>query len=378
MISRQAFSASLGAAAALGPIAVSAQQAKGEPYKIGVTYPLTGPLAVNTPAVLLGGQLAVADINRSGGVKGRPLALAVEDTQGTPQGGVTAMRKLVQVDGVQAIITIFTNIVTAQMPLGDQLKVPSISTIETPGLVGKSQYSFAHSQTMLIEGPLLQEFWKAQGYKRIFGFYGDNGFGHLIQPMVKPLAQAAGAQYDEAFLDMGSADFRGVIARAKGFNPDAIFITAQGSAAEIAAIKQVRELGLNAPMFNGSNFYYDPEWRIECGPYSEKMYFVGLNVDKVAGQAPFIREYKAKLGVGPGYQPGLLYDMVHMYAWAIGRGGYSGEAIRDAFLALNGTQVKSVMGGGIVMGADHYTQSKGIALWQVQRGNEVRILPKMA
>src|SRR5277367_3613590 len=106
MISRQAFSASLGAAAALGPIAASAQQAKGEPYKIGVTYPLTGPLAVNTPAVLAGAQIAVADINRAGGVKGHPLVLAVEDTQGTPQGGVTAMRKLVQVDGVQAIITI--------------------------------------------------------------------------------------------------------------------------------------------------------------------------------------------------------------------------------------------------------------------------------
>jgi branched-chain amino acid transport system substrate-binding protein len=376
MISRQAFSASLAATATLGPLAARAQ-AKGEPYKIGVTYPLTGPLAVNTPAVLAGAQIAVADINKAGGVKGHPLVLAVEDTQGTPQGGVTAMRKLVQVDGVQAIITIFTNIVTAQMPLGDQLKVPSISTIETPGLVGKSQYSFAHSQTMALEGPYLQEFWKQQKYQRIFAFYGDNGFGHLIEPMVKPLAIAAGAQYDEAFLDMGSSDFRGVITRAKSFNPDAIFITAQGSAAEIATIKQIRELGLTAPMFNGSNFYYDPEWRIECGPYSEKMYFVGLNVDKNAGQ-PFIREYKAKLNVPPGYQPGLLYDMVHIYAWAIGRGGYSGPAIRDAMLALNGTQVKSVMGGGIVMGSDHYTQSKGIALWQVQHGNEVKILPKSA
>ena len=371
MLTRQAFSASLGAAAVAGPLAVGAQP-KLEPYKIGVTYPLTGPLAVNTPAVLAGAEIAVAEINRAGGVKGHPLVLAVEDTQGTPQGGVTAMRKLVQVDGAQAIITIFTNVVTAQMPLGDQLKIPTLSTIETPGLVSKSQFSFAHSQTMAVEGPLLQAFWKSAGYKRIFAFYGDNAFGHLIQPMVKPLAVNAGAQYDEAFLDMGSSDFRGVIARAKEFNPDAIFITAQGGAAEIATIKQTRELSLVAPMFNGSNFYYDKEWRLECGPYSEKMYFVGLNVDRTAGK-DFIREYKAKEGVAPGYQPGLLYDMIHMYAWAIGRGGYSGEAIRDGLLALKG-QVPSVMGGGINMGADHYTASRGIALWQVRNGNEVKIL----
>jgi branched-chain amino acid transport system substrate-binding protein len=372
MISRQAFSASLGAAVVLGPHVISAQAAKGEPYKIGVTYPLTGPLAVNSPAVLAGAEIAVADINRAGGVKGHPLQLVTEDTQGSPQGGVAAMRKLVQVDGVQGLLTIFTNVVTAQMPLADQLKVPFICPIETPGLVGKSQYGFAHSQTMATEGPLLQSFWKTSGFKRIFAFYGNNGFGQLIQPMVKPLAINAGADYNEAFLDMGGTDFRGVITRAKEYNPDAIFITAQGSAAEIAAIKQIRELGLMVPMFNGSNFYYDPAWRIAAGPYSENMYFVGFNVDKVAGK-DFIKKYKAKEGVAPGYQPGTLYDAIKIYAWAIEKGGYNGEAIRNQIAGLKG-EVPSVLGGNIVMGADHYTNLAGIALWQVRKGNEIKIL----
>lgn len=373
MITRHAFSASFAAAAMLGPSVARAQpKAAGEPYKIGVTFPLTGPLAVNTPFVVAGAQFAVSDINAKGGVRGRPLSLVFEDTMGTPQGGVTAMRKLVQVDGVQAIWTIFTNVVTAQMPLGDQLKVPTLSTIETPGLVSRSQYSFAHSQTMKTEGPLLQQFWKQSGYKRIFGFYGNNGFGQLIEPMVKPLALAAGAQYAEAFLDFDSMDYRGVITRAKDFNPDAIFITAQGSAAEIAAIKQLRELGLNAPMFNGSNFYYDREWRIACGPYSENMYFVGLNVDPAAGRA-FIREFKAKENAPPGYQSGLAYDIIAMFAYGIQKGGYTGEGIRNVIASLSG-EIPSVVGGRIRMGADHYTVPSGIALWQVRHGNEVKIL----
>jgi branched-chain amino acid transport system substrate-binding protein len=372
MISRKAFTAAAGAALALGPRPSFAQPAKLEPYKIGVTYPLTGPLAVNTPAVYAGAELAVANVNRTGGVKGHPLQLVAEDTQGSAQGGVAAMRKLVQVDGVQAILTIFTNVVTAQMPLADQLKVPFISPIETPGLVGKAQYSFAHSQTMAIEGPLLQQYWKTKGYKRIFAFYGNNGFGQLIEPMVKPLAVNAGAEYANAFLDMSGTDFRGPITRAKEFNPDAIFITAQGSAVEIAAIKQIRELGINAPMYNGSNFYYDPAWRIACGPYTENMYFVGFNVDKVAGK-DFIKAYKAKEGVQPGYQPGEVYDAVHMYAWAIGKAGYNGEGIRNQIAALNG-EVPSVLGGNIAMGADHYTSLAGIALWQVRKGIQIKIL----
>ncbi len=282
------------------------------------------------------------------------------------------MRKLVQVNGVAAIITIYTNVVVAQMPLADQLTVPTISPIETPDVVSKSVYSFAHSQTMAIEGPLLQAYWKSKKLQTHLRVLRRQRLRAPDPADGEAARAAAGAQYDEAFMDMTSSDFRGVITRAKEFNPDAIFITAQGSAAEIAGIKQIRELGFTVPIFNGSNFYYDKEWRIECGPYSENMYFVGLNVDKVAG-ADFIHKYKAKEGVPPGYQPGLLYDMVHIYAWAIARGGYSGEAIRNEMASLNG-QVPSVMGGGIHMGADHYTQSAGIALWQVRKGDEVKIL----
>ena len=43
------------------------------------------------------------------------------------------MRKVVQVDGVQVIMTIFTNVVSAQMPLSQQFKVPLLSPVEAPG-----------------------------------------------------------------------------------------------------------------------------------------------------------------------------------------------------------------------------------------------------
>src|SRR5258708_1707659 len=126
-VTRRAVLAAL-AAPVIVPAAAAAQASR-EPYKIGFTYPLTGSLAQLGIDQLAAARLAAATINRAGGVKGHPLLLVLEDTQGTPQGGVTAMRKLVQVDGVAAIATVFTNVVTAQMPLGDQLKVPTLSTV---------------------------------------------------------------------------------------------------------------------------------------------------------------------------------------------------------------------------------------------------------
>ncbi len=188
--SRSAFLA-LGSAALAPGFVRAAAPVTGEPYKIGMTYPLTGSLAQLAGDQIAAAHVAVEDINRTGGVQGHPLALVLEDTQGTPQGGISAMRKLVQVDGVQAILTVFTNVVTAQMPLADTLRVPTLSTVQTAGLVSKSAYSFANSVTMPAEAALLQRFWKARGYKRIFAFYGNNAFGQQVAPIAKASVTAA-------------------------------------------------------------------------------------------------------------------------------------------------------------------------------------------
>lgn len=362
--------AALAATLALAPLGGFAQQ-PGATYKIGMTIPLTGPLAGNSEQFVQSAQFAIDDVNRAGGVKGRKLQLVTEDSQGNPQAGIAAMRKLVQVDGVQAIISFYTNIVTAQIPLGDELKIPTLSPVETPNLVSRGVYSFAHSPTLALSGPLLERYWKAAGYKKIFAILGDNGFGHLIAPLVKPYVTSAGAEYNEAFINLAETDFRGVLARVKEYAPSAIYISAQGSSAETAAIKQLRELGVTVPIFNGSNFFESKQYHEAIGPYSEGMFFVGFGLDKNASKK-FAEAYKAKMGNEPNYQQGELYDMIKILAYAIDKGGYTGEGIRNQIAALKG-EVPSLMGGGITMGADHYSQGAGISLWQVQKGREVKV-----
>jgi len=343
-----------------------------DPYKIGVTFPLTGPLASNAAEYIAGAQLAVDDINKSGGVKGHPLQLVVEDTQTTPQGGVASMRKLVDVDRVPVILTIFTNVVTAQMPLADQLKVPVLSPIETPGVVGKAQYAFADSARYDLAAPLLQAYWKAHRVKRVFAFLGNNAQGLVYSPLVKATVQAAGAEYQEALINLAETDFRGVITRAKDFNPDAVFFEASGSQAETTAIRQVRELGITAQYYEDSNFFQTRTWREAVGPYTEGMIFGGLKIDTNAPSVKaFAQAYRAKTGIAPGYVPGEFYDMIHMIARAMEVGGYNGEGIRNALATQKG--VPSIFGGTITMGADHYTVVEAESLWQVHHGVEVRL-----
>jgi branched-chain amino acid transport system substrate-binding protein len=365
---RAAVLGTFSAAAFAGPLRTGAQTLA--PYKIGMTFPLTGPLASVSTEYIPGAQLAAEDVNRAGGVKGHPIQIVVEDTQSTPQGGVAAMRKLVQVDGVQAIITIYTNVVTAQMPLADELHVPTLSNILTPGLVSRSRFSFVHQATMESVGPVLTRYWREKRVKRVFALFSDNAFGQQFSPLARTAAQAAGADFTPAFLDLSTSDYRGIAVRAREYDPDAIFVAAQGGQAETTAIRQIRELGVKTPMYNAAVFYQERSWRAAVGAYSEGMYFAGVAVPDGIAHA-FIAAYRAKTGYNPDYNAAQLYDIVKLYAAAIGKSSYDGQAIRNAIVSSTG--VPSVFGGTITMGPNHYTVTSSVGLWQVRGGRLVRV-----
>jgi ABC-type branched-subunit amino acid transport system substrate-binding protein len=282
------------------------------------------------------------------------------------------MRKLVDIDRVPAVITIFTSVVTAQMPLADQVKVPIISPIETPGIMVRAQYAFAHAARYDLVAPLLQAYWKAKGVKRVFAFLGNNAQGAVFGPLVKATALAAGAEYQEALINLSDTDFRGVATRAKEFNPDAVFFEASGSQAETLAIKQVREVGVTAQYYSDSNFFQTRSWRLAVGPYTEGMISGGFKIDDSFphGKA-FAAAYRAKTGFSPGYVAGEFYDMVQMAAYGIRIGGYNGEGIRNALISMK--KLPSIFGGTITMGESRYTEVEAESLWQVRQGRQVRL-----
>jgi branched-chain amino acid transport system substrate-binding protein len=358
----------LTALAAAGVPRRAGAQAKAA-YKIGVTFPLTGPFAVNASEYLPALEIARDEVNAAGGVGGHPLAFVVEDTQATPQGGVAAFRKVASVDRVQVVLSVYTNVVTAQIPLADQLRIPNISTIETPGVATKGRYSYSHAPQYSNIVPLERDYWKAKRYRRIFLLIVNNALGQVVSPLVREAALAAGAEYGEAPFDLGQTDYRGIITRAKEFNPDAILVQGGGGGDEGVVIKQLRELDLRQQLFTMANNYRARAWRDAVGPYAEGVILGGLNVDATTAPA-FVHKFKQRLGYVPGYQPAEFYDVLHMVAFAIGKAGYDGDGIRNVIAGLR--DFPSVMGGKVSMAEDHYTRPP-LALWLVRHGELVRI-----
>ena len=134
------------------PFSVAQQAIGKEVYKIGVTFPLSGSLAGWGQLILPSMQIAVEEQNSKGGIKGREVKLVIEDTKGTSEGGMAALRKVVEFDKVPAVMTIFTHILLAQIPYADSKGVVLISTTQSPGMAEKSPWNFVYSVRVNVVG----------------------------------------------------------------------------------------------------------------------------------------------------------------------------------------------------------------------------------
>ena len=104
-----------GVAALASPAVVRAQT---DPIKLATLTPLTGAGGPYGPAMAKVAAAVVEEVNEAGGVLGRRIVLVSEDDQTSPEAGVRAARKLIDVDKVAAIMgTWASSVTTAVAPL---------------------------------------------------------------------------------------------------------------------------------------------------------------------------------------------------------------------------------------------------------------------
>lgn len=95
------------------------------PVEIGLIAPLSGPLAASGQAIQRGMLLAIEEINREGGVLGRPLSLVARDVHNDGQAGVAALRELHRDHSIVAVFGgIFSPVMLAQLDTIHELEIP--------------------------------------------------------------------------------------------------------------------------------------------------------------------------------------------------------------------------------------------------------------
>jgi branched-chain amino acid transport system substrate-binding protein len=195
-----------------------------------------------------GVEMAVAEVNKAGGINGRQVELIVEDEKDSPAASVNAVQKLINVDKVIGMVGPMTSgDVMAATKIADEAKVVIITpTATTPKLSGAAAYVYRGCSRIDTQAKVLTDYvaknWKPKTVAILFSNepYGKGCaefFGKDFEKLgIKVVAQ-------ESFM-RGSRDFKAQLTTIKAANPDILFIP--GYTPETApAAAQARQLGMN-------------------------------------------------------------------------------------------------------------------------------------
>jgi branched-chain amino acid transport system substrate-binding protein len=104
---------------AIAAIGLSGAEAQGKkPIKIGFSMALTGPLAGAGKAALIAMQIWKDDINKKGGLLGRPVEFVYYDDATSPSKVPGIYSKLLNIDKVDLVVSSYgTNEISPAMPI---------------------------------------------------------------------------------------------------------------------------------------------------------------------------------------------------------------------------------------------------------------------
>ncbi|MET7791469.1 ABC transporter substrate-binding protein [Streptomyces sp900116325] len=222
--------------------------------KIGAWYPLTGALASFGIPERAGVDAYFKSVNARGGVNGRKIDWIVKDNANDPQQTVQIARRLVDQDGVAAIVaTNGTSQTRATFPFVlEQSKVPVLNTLggdaswyEPPrdGLFGL--------QTLYEDQAAALGDWVVRdGAKRVLVVHSDPTAFVNVAKVIGPAARKTdpSAQVKRLSVKYQTTDYSPVISKVKAAKPDAVVLIL--TAAETASyLKEARLQGVTAPVY---------------------------------------------------------------------------------------------------------------------------------
>jgi branched-chain amino acid transport system substrate-binding protein len=234
-------------------------KARGEtPVRIGMVDPLTGVYAAIAQNEVVGAKFAAEEINKKGGILGRPVELLIEDSANDVGTGVQKTRKLIERDKVDVIFgDVNSGIAYAMSQVTSELKVfhivPGGHTDPITGADCKwNVFRICNTTSMdaaAITGELVRRFGK-----KFFFITPDYAYGHTLQNNFIRNLKALGGEFQAELLPINTAEFSATLIKAKAYKPS-VLLNNMGGLAQINCMKQFTQFGMQKEMALGGALF---------------------------------------------------------------------------------------------------------------------------
>lgn len=337
---------------------------------IGAVFPMTGPIATYGQESVNGMKMALKKI---GLIKGLKIRLIVEDNKGEPVESSNAVRKLINVDKVHAIIgSVASSNTLAGAPIAQQSGVPLMTPASTNESVTKTgDYISRTCFTDAFQGVVMAKFAaETLGKKRVL----------IITDSSSDYSKGLASVFKKKFEELGGevvrgtytyvqkdTDFRSLLRKVKRQKPDVIWLP--GYYTEVGLmLNQAKQMGMDLP-FLGGDGWDSPTLQALAGAEGIKGNYISSHFspdDEDPIVKNFVKEYKDTYGQRPGAMAALGYDGVLVMADALKRAKtLTHVAIRDA---LNSTKGLVGVTGTITIDSDRNAKKGAVVLETTAKG----------
>ncbi|MBN0043786.1 urea ABC transporter substrate-binding protein [Streptomyces actuosus] len=320
----------------------------GDTVKVGLLNSLSGTMAISEVTVRNSLQLAIEEINASGGVLGKKIKPISEDGASDWPTFAEKAQKLIEEDGVAATFGCWTSASRkAVKPVFEKNKSLLFYPVQYEGLE-QSPYIFYTGATTNQQIVPALDYLKAQGKKKIYLVGSDYVFPRTANKIIKAYAAANGLQIlGEDYAPLGSTEFGTIANKVKASKADAVFNTLNGDS-NVAFFKEYKSAGLTAAKMPVVSVSIAEEEVKSIGPQYLAGQLTAWNYYQTtpgAANDTFVAAYKAEYGADkPTSDPmEAAYTSVHLWKAMVEKAkSFDPEKVRAAadgitFAAPEGT-----------------------------------------
>ena len=305
-----------------------------------------------------GVELAVKEINASGGILGKKIQTTTADTQSNPGIAKGLTQKAIDNDVFAIFGPVFSGSIMVSMAESRRAEVPNFTGGEAASITEQGNpYVFRTSFTQANAMPKVARYISEQAkLKSIAILYVNNDFGKGgLDAIKKALANSSTKVLSEISTEPGQVDFSAAVLRAKQSNAEGLFAyTNEEESARM--LRELRKQGWSKPIIGETTLTGQKVIELAGEAANGAIAHVGLTVD---APQPAIRAFRAK------FEKEYKYVSDHN-----GMKGYSGIYILKAAIekvgkldrkavaaALHTLKVKAIDQPGVLM--DVSFDSKG-------------------
>ena len=314
-----------------------------------------------------GVELAVQQINASGGIDGRPVEVVFRDDDGD---GATAAGIAADFVADTRIAAVVGHVNSGAMVAAAKVydgALPAVATTATaPELTGISDWTFRVITSDSATGVALARFAAGLGRRRAAILYENDSYGRGLADAFRRAFSGEVISLDP--IGAGAADFEPYVTWYRERNPDVVFV-AGTEVSGLALLREARRQGLAVDFVGGDGWTgITQDTAASEGAYVAAPF---TPADPRQEVQRFVEAYRAKYGTDPDGNAALAYDATRLVAQAIEAVGDDRVAVRDYLATLSERNGFPGVTGNIRFDANGDLVGRGALMTRVERGSLV-------